>query len=83
MSCLFFQVLFLCSPVSDAFLSQRHPCVQLLVSGLGDSANREKDKGSEAGMEGGRGGGTDRQRQRGKREEGERMVVMPLMLKYL
>ena len=68
MSCLFFQVSFLCSPVADAFLSQRCPCVQLLVSGLGDSANREKDKGCEERWKEGQ---TDRDRE-GREKEGER-----------
>ena len=41
------------------------------MSGLGDSANREKDKGCEEKMEGGNGGGTDRDRE-GREKEGER-----------
>ena len=45
--------------------------VQLFVSGLGDSVNREKDKGCEEKMEGGSGGGTDRDRE-GREKEGER-----------
>lgn len=49
------------------FPSQRRPCVQLLVWGLGDSATREKDKGCEDEMGEEREGGTDRQTEREER----------------